>query len=148
MIVYMIMDQKTGRWWHRGPDPGWTDKQESGSVYTQESHANLSMRQIVKRAQRSKPVKLRFGLVQADEYLSNDTYCSSGGEVWTLAGTDEWLWGTQTNGCGVSRGSLNAWNARAVVGNQVTELNGYPKRDDAMKAALKFFKEQTNATQT
>ena len=147
MIVYMIMDQKTGRWWHRGPDPGWTDKQESGSVYTQESHANLSMKQIAKRSKQSQPVKLRFALHAYREDEKCDTYHCEGGEIWWHdTESDTWMYGDNHNGCGVYHYGGGLWNAHVIVEDDITILYRFGYRDKAMQEAIQLFREKTNET--
>lgn len=146
MIVYMIMDDKTGRWWRGGSNNGWKTKQEEASIWGKEGHATQSLRRIQKVSRKSNPVKMRFVLAPVIEGASWPDVVVVGEETWVFdPDFDSWFWGEENNGCGVYPRRLDdKWEGNVVVKGDVTMLSPQPTRDEAMMAAIAYWRKNND----
>ena len=145
MIVYMIMDSKTGKWWYDGLCVHtWVIKQENATIWTKEQNANIALKQADERTCASKPVKMRFVLAPMIEEVLHSDVVVVDKETWVFAPEyNAWFWGTENNGCGVYSDSVvgDYWEASVVIRGECTRLPTCEMRDKAMRDAVKFFKE-------
>jgi len=142
MIVYMIMDNKTGNWFNF--DRSWYIMQESGSVWTNEEDANAMLRAIDKP---NNAVKMRFALAPAIAGLVWPECVVVDGETWTFCpDLDTWLWGHENDGCGIqSCLALGGWTANVVFDGDLCLCGeGYLTRDEAMIAAVAYWRKNNN----
>ena len=131
MIVYMIMDTSTGKWYAFNH---WFDRQEQGTMWTYEDDADTILGSI---PEPHSVVKLKFVLspVIEDEQL-NSTVVTVEGQMWVFCPeSDSWLCGTRENGCGVFN-EEDGWDARVIVGDDIHCLNQRESMKQAMTEAL------------
>lgn len=144
MIVYMIQDQKTGRWCMELPmDYEWVGEQKNGFVFTREQHVKNTVGYLCAEDNSNEPVVVEFLLSRVNESIPLSTiYVDKNNERWHYEeGT--WFWGDQSNGCGVYE-DRKGWNRRVSINNEVHIFDVVSTREDAMTKATTFFREKTN----
>ena len=139
MIVYMIQDNQTGNWF--GFDHSWHVMQEHGGVWANERDTNATLRSISKP---NNAVKMRFAIAPVIEGAELPDIVVVDGETWSYdPDFSTWFWGTANDGCGVQTRRLDAyWTANVVVNGDINMLESYKTRDEAMIAAVKYWKER------
>lgn len=140
MIVYMIMNQETGRW--LDSECCFVLKQQDGKVFNSEQSTNVALQYV------ENCVKLRYMLTDViEDAVGPGLRIVVDDEIWTFKeNLNTWLFGDALNGCGVNT-TPNGWEYRMTCNRGAISLteanaNGYQTRNDAMIAAVKIWKEQ------
>jgi len=145
MILYLIQDRNTGKWWDDNCDV-WRANQEHATIYTYESDATMEMKEVKRMRPMAKPVKHRFRMIPYSEMDGEAQTMECASRLWTFNhDMDAWLCGDQENGCGVRESTLPGnWTGNVVNNGEITMLSNYSSLQRAMEAAVKLFEEQQN----
>lgn len=139
MIVYMLRDNKTGRWWSRysgSRSAGWKDEQKSGSVWTRKGDVALSLYSARRKSPESDPQIIHFSM-SAFNPETDTVECH--GVVWHYnIELDAWLCGTMQNGCGVFLDG-GEWCGNHATPDSVMAYGPFTDRDTAIEELTERF---------